>query len=226
VALLALALAAPTVALAHPPDPKEEKRIADSIVAACPGRRALAAEAAADFHDDATHARALARYQELARCPKAPAIVHVRIGNLKFETNDFAGAEVSYRRGVALDPTITNQLSLLEALIRQKKPEADALYAELMRYDGNRDDIWAGLAYAAFHHDDVPGMRRTSARAIALDSKWWQPWFVAAMAEGLAERPDYARALAWLDKATALGAPERYTSGLRGDLQEAARKKH
>jgi hypothetical protein len=67
-------------------------------------------------------------------------------------------------------------------------------------------------------------MRRTSAKAIALDSKWWQPWFVAAMAEALAERPDYARALAWLDKATTLGAPARTTSGLRGDLVEAARK--
>jgi tetratricopeptide (TPR) repeat protein len=145
--------------------------------------------------------------------------VHIRIGYLKFEAGDFAAAEASYRKAVALDPSFTNRLSLLEVLIREKKPEADALYADLSRYDGNRDDIWAGLAYAAFHRDDLTMMRKASAKAIALDTRWWQPWFTAAAAEGLSEHPDPPRALRWLDKADALGAPPAYTKGLREALK-------
>jgi predicted Zn-dependent protease len=217
-----LALVVPAAGAAHEPNRNEEAEIVRSITAACPGSRALAERAASSFHDRAGRAAALAAYQELARCPKAPAIVHVRVGFLKLEAGDFAGAEASCRRAVALDPSMTNRLSLLEALVRQRKPEADALYAELMRYDGDRDDVWAGLAYAAFHRDDVEGMRRASARAIALGTKWWQPWFTAAVAEGLAPRPDTARALGWLDRADALGAPRRYTDEIRSGLRDAA----
>jgi hypothetical protein len=223
--VLGASLALPVSAMGHEPNRKEEAEIIRSIGVVCPSSQALAERAATEFHDQAQRAAALADYEEISRCTKAPAIVHVRVGFLKFAGGDFAAAETSYRTAVALDPTMTNRLSLLEALVRQKKPEADVLYAELMRYDGNRDDVWAGLSYAAFHRDDVAGMRRTSAKAIALGTRWWQAWFTAAVAEGLAQRPDYARALGWLDKADGLGAPPKYTADMRIALQEAARKR-
>jgi hypothetical protein len=158
-------------AAAHTPKPDEEAGIVSAIVAACPKQRVLAERASADFHKEARRSAALDEYEKLSRCAESVAIVHIRIGFLKFEAGDFVAAEAHCRRAVALEPSITNKLSLLEALIREKKPEADALYAELVRYDGNRDDIWAGLSYAAFHRDDVALMRKASARAIALDTK-------------------------------------------------------
>lgn len=214
-------LAVPLLALAHAPDPKEEEQIVRSIVAACPGQRALAERASSEFHGTERQA-ALVHYEGLARCARTVAIVHVRIGFLKFEAGDFASAEARYRKAVALDPRFTNRLSLLEALTRQNKPEAGPLYAELARYDGDRDDIWAALSYVAFHRDDVAFMRKASARAIALDTRWWQPWFTAAVAEGLAERPDYPRALGQLDRANALGGPPKIIESMRATLQEAA----
>jgi tetratricopeptide (TPR) repeat protein len=209
---------------AHRPDPREESAIVDEIAAACPAQRDLARRASADFHDPSRRRVALAEYEQLARCARSVAIVYTRIGFLKFESGDFAAAEATYRKAVALEPSFTNRLSLLETLAREKKPEADALYAELARYEGDRDDIWAGLAYVAFHRDDVPLMRKASARAIALDTKWWQPWFTAAIVEGLADHPDYPRALRWLDRADALGAPPNYTKSMRSSLNEAAHK--
>ncbi len=168
---------------AHEPDPVEEAGITSSIVAACPGQAALVASASRDFHEQERRPETLAAYEQLAKCAKAVAIVHVRIGHLQLEARNFAAAEKSYRTAVGLEPNLSNKLGLLEALTRQEKPDADALYAELARYDGNRDDIWANLAYVAFHRNDVPFMRKASAKAIALDTKWWQPWFTAAIAE-------------------------------------------
>jgi hypothetical protein len=78
--------------------------------------------------------------EEAARCAKSVGVVHARIGSLRFEAGNFAGAEASARTAVALDPSASNKLALLMALIREKKPEADALYAELARYDGDRDE--------------------------------------------------------------------------------------
>jgi tetratricopeptide (TPR) repeat protein len=213
-------------AAAHTPDPGEEAEIVRAIVATCPGQRVLAERASADFHNKARRSAALNEYEQLSRCAESVVIVHIRIGFMKLEAGDFVAAEAHSRRAVALEPSITNKLSLLEALIREKKPEADALYAELVRYDGDRDDIWTGLAYAAFHRDDVALMRKASARAIALDTRWWQAWFTAAVAEGLTERPDYAQALRWLDKAQALGAPVSYTKNMRDALNGAYKKTH
>jgi tetratricopeptide (TPR) repeat protein len=211
-------------AAAHTPDAGEEASIVRQIVAACPQKKALAERASADFHVPRRWAEALAAYQELLGCAGKVAIVHIRIGFLKFERDDFAAAEAEYRTAVKLEPTITSKLSLLEALVRQNKPEADALYAELSRYEGDRDDIWAALAYTAFHRDDLALMRKASAKAIALDTRWWQAWFCAAAAEGVADKPDYARALRWLDKADSLGAPAKYSKPMRDALMEAARK--
>jgi tetratricopeptide (TPR) repeat protein len=222
-AALVLLLSIPAVA--HPPDAGEEASIVREIVAACPQKKALAERASADFHDPARAPAALAAYEKLLACAGKLSIVHIRVGYLKFASGDFAAGEAHYRTAVKLDPTFTNKLSLLEALVRQNKPEADALYAELARYDGDRDDIWAGLAYAAFHREDDALMRKASAKAIALDTKWWQAWFCAAAAEGVAEKPDYARALRWLDKADSLGAPAKYTRPIRDALTEAARKR-
>jgi hypothetical protein len=224
-ARLILAALAAAPAAGPPARPDEEAAIVKQIVAACPGRRDLAVRAGADFHAPARHALAAKEYEELARCGKSVGVVHARIGSLRFEAGDFAGAEASARTAVALDPSVSNKLALLMPLIREKKPEADALYAELARYDGDRDDIWAGLCYAAFHRDDVVLMRKASARAIALDTRWWQPWFTAAVAEGISDRPNYPQALRWLDKADALGAPARYTKEMRDAFNEAAARK-
>src|SRR5579863_3670456 len=157
---IAIVTAVPALAAAPSPDPAEEADIAKKIASACPGQQALAEVASRDFHDSARLPVAAGEYRQLASCAKNVSIVFIRIGFAEFAAGDFAASERDYRRAVAIEPNYTNKLSLLEALVREKKPEADALYAELSRYDGDRDDIWAALAYVAFHRDDVALMKQ------------------------------------------------------------------
>lgn len=196
-------------------DAAEEREIVEQIARACPAKRKLAEEAGRVYSDPKRRAESLPKYQELVRCADSVSIVHRRIGFIRFESGDFAAAEASYRQAVQLEANFTNKLALLEALLRQNKPEADALYRELAAYDGNRADVWANLAYAAFHHDDAELMMKASTRAIELGSTAWQPFFIAAVAEGLLERPDHAKALRWLSKAEELGAPSKWVVPFR-----------
>lgn len=206
-------------------DATEEREIVDQIAKACPAKRKLAEEAGRIFSEPKRRAEALPKYQELARCAGSVSIVHRRIGSIHFQSGDFATAEASYRQAVQLEPNVTNKLALLEALLRQKKPEAGALYRELAAYDGRRADVWANLAYAAFHFDDTELMRKASARAIELGSTDWQPYFMAAMAEGVLDHPDHDKALQWLSKAEKLGAPSKYVTDTREALMAAKRRK-
>ena len=196
-------------------DAAEEREIVTQIAKACPAKRKLAEEAGHVYSDPKRRAESLPKYQELARCADSVSIVHRRIGFIRFQSGDFAAAEASYRQAVRLEANFTNKLALLEALLRQHKPEADTLYRELAAYDGDRADVWANLAYAAFHRDDAELMMKASTRAIKLGSTAWQPYFIAAVAEGLLDPPDHAKALQWLSKAEELGAPSKYIAPIR-----------
>jgi tetratricopeptide (TPR) repeat protein len=196
-------------------DAAEEREIVEQIAKACPAKRKLAEEAGRVYSNPKSRAESLPKYQELVRCAGSVSIVHRRIGFIRFESGDFAAAEASYRRAVELEANFTNKLALLEALLRQHKPEADALYRELAAYNGDRADVWANLAYAAFHHDDPEMMMKASTRAIELGSTAWQAYFIAAVAEGLRDRPDRAKALQWLSKAEELGAPAKWVASFR-----------
>lgn len=222
VAVTAALLCGP--ASGHSPSSAEEEEIAAQLVRACPGQRALVEQAARDFHVPAHRVQALVAYKKVASCAKAVPILHVRLGLLYLEAHDLVAAEASYRAGVRLDPSYSNKLSLLQALARADKPEAATLFAELKTYDGDRPDIWASLAYVALHREDVPFMKKAAGKAIALGTQLWQPYYVAATAEGLQPRPDYARALGWLTRADELAAPPKLTGALRDALQRASAK--
>jgi tetratricopeptide (TPR) repeat protein len=212
--------------LGHAPSVDEEKAIARDIVRACPGKQAAADKASADFHAKDRRGEALAAYRGfVAGCAQNISVLHARVATLLLDQGDFKGAEASARRAVALEPNDSNRFTLLAVLSRANHPDARALYDGLKAYQGPRDDFLAGLAYIAFHLDDNATMKSASQRAIALDTKWWQPWFCAAMAEGIEPSPDYAKALKWLDRADALGAPVKTTSGIREALETAMRRK-
>ncbi|WP_338870099.1 tetratricopeptide repeat protein [Myxococcus stipitatus] len=207
----------------------EEQWLVEQIASTCVGKAELARQAAQALAARQLDA-ALEKYTSLSRCAPAVPIVQRRMGLVFFEKGDFRKAEEHYRKALALEVTTTNQLALLQALVRQertldapRRAEMQRLYDELMRSGGERVDIWSNLTYVAFHLDDIPSTRRAAQRAIALGATTWHPYFYGGMAEAVGESPNPTRALSLLERAEQLGGPKKHIASFRERLLEAQR---
>ncbi|MBX3158656.1 MAG: hypothetical protein KF773_21995 [Deltaproteobacteria bacterium] len=199
----------------------ELKDLKAALARRCPDRAAEAAKLTAPRLDDDRRA-ALARATELARferCAAAEPLLHQTLGAEWARAEDFAQSEASFRKLLALGVTEAAQIGLITALSRQPRltaaQQAD-LTKHLRYFHANpcgRGDLCTGLAYAAFHLDDLPLARIAADRAIALKFEHWVPYFVGGIAYAVPPADDRAKARRLLIEAKKRGAPAAEVDG-------------
>jgi hypothetical protein len=128
-------------------------------------------------------------------------------------TGDFPAAEASFRKSLSFGVTESGQAGLLMALVRQPKL-GKAQQADVKKQLGyfrahpcTRDDICVGVAYAAWHLEDIELTRSSGDAAIALGFTDWQPYFFSGAAYAVEPKADRKKARNLLLEAKKRGAP-------------------
>jgi hypothetical protein len=151
------------------------------------------------------------------------------LGAAYLEAKDGVHAEAAFRQELALGVTEAGQAGLLGALAVQKsltssqRTDARKHLDYFRAHPCGRDDLCAGIAYAAMQLEDVPLARSSAEAAIALGFPGWQPYFFGGIAWATAPNPDDVKARHLLTEAKSRGAPAKYVDGFLDAIGRTAK---
>jgi hypothetical protein len=146
------------------------------------------------------------------------------LGSLYIDAGEFAKSEAAFRKVLALHVTEAGQVGLLIALSRQdklstkQKADVKKNLAYFAGHPCRRADLCVGLAYAAWHFEDITLTRSAADAGIALGFEGWQPYFFGGVAYAVTPDQDRAKARQLLTEAKKRGAPAADVDGFLHDL--------
>lgn len=199
----------------------EAKLLEKLLVKKCPKRKAEI-----ESLSSKSLARRIESLQQLAPCGKASPLYHQTLASAYLDHGQFANAETSFRRALAVEVTEANQVGLLVALSRQddlddaQRTDVSKQLGYFRAHECDRDDLCAGLAYAAWHLGDMIVTRSAADRAIELGFPRWNAHFFGGLAYLVPPAADRAKAKRLLVEAKRRGAPADYVDSFLAKLDQ------